>query len=39
MPTLALFVDGRPVVQFTGARPRAAIMREIEPYLGAAVSA
>jgi thioredoxin 1 len=38
MPTLALFVDGRPVVQFTGARPRAAIMRELEPYLGAAVS-
>ena len=39
MPTLALFVGGEPVVQFTGARPRAAILRELEPYLGAAVSA
>src|SRR6185437_12121832 len=29
MPTLALFVDGEPVVQFVGARPRAAIMRLI----------
>jgi thioredoxin 1 len=38
MPTLALFVGGEPVVQFTGARPRAAILREIEPHLGAAVS-
>jgi thioredoxin 1 len=39
MPTLALFVRGERVVQFTGARPRAAILRELEPYLGAAVSA
>ncbi len=33
MPTLALFVDGEVVVQFTGARPRAAIMRLLEPHL------
>ena len=39
MPTLALFVGGEPVVQFTGARPRAAILRELEPHLGARVSA
>ena len=39
MPTLALFVRGERVVQFTGARPRAAILRELEPYLAAAVSA
>jgi thioredoxin 1 len=39
MPTLALFVRGERVVQFTGARPRAAILREIEPHLAAAVSA
>lgn len=39
MPTLALFVAGEPVVQFTGARPRAAILRGLEPYLDAVVSA
>jgi thioredoxin 1 len=39
MPTLALFVDGEVVVRFTGARPRAAIMRELEPHLGASISA
>jgi len=33
MPTLALFVAGKPVVQFVGARPRVAIMRLIEQYL------
>lgn len=36
MPTLALFVGGEAVVQFTGARPRAAILREIEPHLAVA---
>ncbi|GIG65391.1 thioredoxin family protein [Phytomonospora endophytica] len=35
MPTLALFVGGEIVARFTGARPRAAIMRELEPHLGA----
>jgi thioredoxin 1 len=33
MPTLALFVAGKPVVQFVGAKPRAAIMRLIEQHL------
>jgi thioredoxin 1 len=33
MPTLALFVGGQVVSQTMGARPRAAILREIEPHL------
>lgn len=33
MPTLALFVRGEIVKQIVGARPRAAILRELEPYL------
>jgi thioredoxin 1 len=33
MPTLALFVDGKPVVQFVGAKPRTAIMRLVESHL------
>ncbi len=33
MPTLALFVAGKPVVQLVGAKPRAAIMRLIEQHL------
>jgi thioredoxin len=33
MPTLALFVDGEIVKQLIGARPRAAILRELEPHL------
>jgi thioredoxin len=33
MPTLALFVGGEIVKQIVGARPRAAILRELEPYL------
>ncbi|HEU5479272.1 MAG TPA: thioredoxin [Candidatus Tumulicola sp.] len=33
MPTLALFVDGKPVVQFVGAKPRTTIMRLIESHL------
>ncbi len=37
MPTLALFVDGEVVSQTIGARPRAAILREIEPHLPARV--
>ncbi len=33
MPTLALFVDGEIVARFMGAKPRTAIMRELEPHL------
>jgi thioredoxin 1 len=33
MPTLALFVAGEVVAQFVGAKPRTAIMRELEPHL------
>jgi len=33
MPTLALFVAGEVVAQFVGARPRTAIMHELEPHL------
>ncbi len=33
MPTLALFVAGEVVTQFVGARPRTAIMHELEPHL------
>jgi len=37
MPTLALFVNGEVVTQKVGARPRVAIMRDVEPHLNAAV--
>lgn len=33
MPTLALFKDGQVVSQTVGARPRAAILCELEPHL------
>ena len=33
MPTLALFVNGEVVVRFMGAKPRAAIMAQLEPHL------
>jgi thioredoxin 1 len=33
MPTLALFVGRKPVVQFVGAKPRTAIMLLIESHL------
>jgi thioredoxin 1 len=33
MPTLILFVGGEPVTQLVGARPRAAILRELDPHL------
>jgi thioredoxin 1 len=33
MPTLALFVGGEVVAQLVGAKPRAAIMHELEPHL------
>jgi thioredoxin 1 len=36
MPTLALFVGGQVVAQFVGAKPRIAIMRELEPHLAPA---
>lgn len=35
LPTLMLVVDGEVVAQIVGARPRAAIMRELEPHLAA----
>lgn len=38
LPTLILVVDGEVVAQVVGARPRAAIMRELEPHLAATVS-
>ena len=37
MPTLILFVGGQVVSQTVGARPRAAILRELEPHLPARV--
>ncbi len=33
MPTLALFINGQLVSQSVGAKPRTAIMRELEPHL------
>jgi thioredoxin 1 len=33
MPTLVLFVNGQVVSQSIGAKPRTAIMRELEPHL------
>ncbi|MGH8891022.1 MAG: thioredoxin [Acidothermaceae bacterium] len=38
MPTLMLFIEGKPVVQFVGAKPRAAIMRLIESHLPVATA-
>jgi len=37
MPTLILFAGGEVVSQTVGARPRAAILRELEPHLPARV--
>jgi thioredoxin 1 len=37
MPTLMLFVNGEAVIQLVGARPRAAILRELEPHLSVRV--
>jgi thioredoxin 1 len=36
MPTLSLFVGGQVVSQVTGARPKSAILRQIEPFLAPA---
>ena len=33
IPTMILFRDGQPVKQIVGAKPKAALMRDIEPYL------
>ena len=33
IPTMILYQDGRPVKQVVGAKPKAALMRDIEPYL------
>jgi thioredoxin len=35
MPTLALFVNGEVVVRFMGAKPRTAILSQLEPHLAA----
>ncbi len=35
LPTLALFKDGQVVSQTVGAKPKAAILRDIEPHLTA----
>ena len=35
MPTLALFVGGEVVVRFMGAKPRTAILSQLEPHLAA----
>ncbi len=33
LPTLILFRDGAPVKQLVGARPKAALLRELNPHL------
>ncbi len=33
IPTLLLFKDGEPVVRAVGAKPKAALLRELEPAL------
>lgn len=33
MPTLTLYVEGRPVTQVVGARPKAALLRVLEEHL------
>ena len=33
-PTLILFAGGRSVERLVGARPKAALLRQVEPYLG-----
>ncbi len=33
MPTFALFIGGKVVHQFTGARPKRALLHEVEPHL------
>jgi thioredoxin 1 len=38
MPTMALFVNGEITARMLGARPRTAILREVEPHLPAAVA-
>lgn len=35
MPTFALFIGGRVVHQFTGARPKRALLHEVQPHLSA----
>lgn len=39
MPTLSLYVGGRVVAQVVGARPKAALLRAVEPHLPAPVPA
>jgi thioredoxin 1 len=34
IPTMILFKDGQPVKQIVGAKPKAALMRDLAPHLG-----
>lgn len=34
IPTMILFKDGQPVKQIVGAKPKAALMRDLAPFLG-----
>ncbi|HET8631333.1 MAG TPA: thioredoxin [Thermomicrobiales bacterium] len=36
IPTMIIYKDGQPVKQVVGAKPKAALMRDIEPYLNKA---
>jgi thioredoxin 1 len=33
IPTISVFADGRVVKQIVGAKPKAALLKELEPYL------
>jgi thioredoxin 1 len=34
IPTMILFKDGQPVKQIVGAKPKAALMRDLTPHIG-----
>ena len=34
IPTMILFKDGQPVKQIVGAKPKAALMRDLAPFIG-----
>jgi len=34
IPTMILFKDGQPVKQIVGAKPKAALMRDLAPHIG-----
>ena len=33
IPTMSVFADGKVVTQIVGAKPKAALLKELEPYL------